>query len=174
MVLSGSRQLLDCGFAGCAARIDLKPGLTHEKLRDRIGRDFSMYRKKRLRAALADLMPRALIPVAIAGAGMDAETPVAAIGKSGVNRLADAIKALPLTISGSRPIDEAIVTAGGVRTQEINPSTMESKIRRGLYFCGEVIDVDAYTGGFNLSIAFSTGCLAGRSAAASLAAKPPP
>ncbi|MDR1060109.1 MAG: NAD(P)/FAD-dependent oxidoreductase [Clostridiales bacterium] len=174
MVLSGSRQLLGCGFAGCAARIDLKPGLTREKLRDRIARDFDMYRKKRLRGALCDLMPRALIPVAIASAGMDAEAPVAAIGKSGVNALADAVKALPLTISGARPIDEAIVTAGGVRTPEINPSTMESKIRRGLYFCGEVIDVDAYTGGFNLSIAFSTGCLAGRSAAASLAAKPPP
>ncbi|MDR1439890.1 MAG: NAD(P)/FAD-dependent oxidoreductase [Clostridiales bacterium] len=169
MVLSGSRQLLACGFAGCAARIDLKPGLTHERLHDRIARDFDMYRKKRLRGAMADLMPRSLIPVVLGQAGMDPEEPAAAIGKSGKNKLAEAIKALGMTISGARPIGEAIVTAGGIATKELNPSTMESKLVGGLYFCGEVIDVDAYTGGFNLNIAFSTGCLAGRSAAASLA-----
>jgi predicted Rossmann fold flavoprotein len=131
---------------------------------NRIARDFETHAKKRLPNALADLLPARLIPVAVALAELDAGKTAA--GVSGVERkkLAQVLKSLPLTIRAARPVDEAIVTAGGVRTTEINPSTMESKIVKGLYFCGELVDVDAYTGGFNLSIAFSTGYLAGLSA----------
>jgi predicted Rossmann fold flavoprotein len=168
LVLSGSRHLLDCGFSGSAARIDLKPGLSDEKLRARIGRDFELYAKKRLKNAMSDLLPTRLIPVVIACGGLDPEGRADAVGKAGRAKLSEILKNLPLTIRAARPASEAIVTAGGVKTSEINPSTMESKRMPGLYFCGELIDVDAYTGGFNLSIAFATGMLAGKSAAAAL------
>jgi predicted Rossmann fold flavoprotein len=161
LVLSGSRSLLDCGFSGSTARIDMKPGLTTEKLSARISRDFSMYEKKQLRNAMKDLLPESLIPVVVAQSGLDPESRAGTLGKRGVSQLTETIKGLRLTVAAARPAAEAIVTAGGVKTSEINPSTMESKIVDGLYFCGEIIDVDAYTGGFNLQIAFSTGFLAG-------------
>ena len=168
LVLSGSRALLDHGFPGCVARIDLKPGLSDEKLCARITRDFSFYAKKQLINAMADLTPRSLIPVIIREAGLDPNQRADLAGKAGVAKLSEAMKGLKLTIRAARPASEAIATAGGVKTTEINPSTMESKIVPGLYFCGELIDVDAYTGGFNLSIAFATGHVAGKSAAARL------
>ena len=164
LVLSGSRALLDYGFKGCTAKIDLKPGLSDEKLRARIARDFQLYSKKSLRNAMADLLPARLIPVVIAEAGLVPETRADTVGKAGAAKLSEVLKGLKLTIKAPRPASEAIVTAGGVRTAEINPSTMESKLTPGLYFCGELIDVDAYTGGFNLSIAFATGHVAGTSA----------
>ena len=109
-------------------------------------------------------LSKALIPVIIRLVGIDAHKEVSGITKSERMALGKVIKALPLTIRGTRPIDEAIITSGGVKVSEINPSTMESKLIEGLYFAGEIIDVDAYTGGFNLQIAFSTGALAGENA----------
>ena len=164
LVLSASRALLDRGFAGSSARIDLKPGLSDEMLRARIERDFELYGKKRMRNAMVDLLPKRLIPVLLNSAGIDPECRADTIGKAGIARLSEAMKGLALTISAARPASEAIITAGGVKTSEINPATMESKLSPGLFFCGEVIDVDAYTGGYNLSIAFATGHVAGKSA----------
>lgn len=143
--------------------IDLKPALTPEQLDKRILRDFEAQNKKHLVNALDQLLPKALIPVIIELLQFDPYMEVNAVTKAQRMQLGALLKALPLTMAGFRPIEEAIVTAGGVKTGEINPSTMESKLVRGLYFAGEVIDVDAYTGGYNLQIAFSTGYLAGDS-----------
>ena len=167
LVLSGSRALLECGFAGSEARIDLKPGLSDEKLQARINRDFALYSKKRLKNSMDDLLPSRLISVIIAEAGLDPETRTDCVGKAGIAKLSETMKGLKLKIKASRPASESIVTAGGVKTSEINPSSMESRLVPGLFFCGELIDVDAYTGGFNLTIAFSTGRLSGVSAARS-------
>ena len=164
LVLSGSRALLDYGFSGCTARIDLKPGLSDEKLRARISRDMELFSRKGLKNAMTELLPSRMIPVVIDCAGLSPEQRADSIGKAGVAKLSEALKGLPLTIKSPRPMSEAIVTAGGVRINEINPATMESKIVPGLFFCGELIDVDAYTGGFNLSIAFATGHVAGTNA----------
>jgi predicted Rossmann fold flavoprotein len=171
LVLSGSRHLPEDGaggFAGCAAALDLKPALSHETLCNRITRDFTAYAKKSVPNALRALLPARLIPAAVALSGLEAGGTAAGVGKAGKERLAATLKNLRMASRAPRPVAEAIVTAGGVRTSEINPSTMESKLVKGLYFCGELMDVDAYTGGFNLSIAFATGCLAGRSARTAL------
>ncbi len=148
---------------GTRCFIDLKPGLLSEELDRRILRDFEKYKNKQLRNALADLLPKRLIPVIIDLSGLGQETSVADITRSQRAVLVDTIKRLAFTVSGTLSLDEAIVTRGGVSVREINPSSMESKIVRGLYFAGELIDVDAFTGGFNLQIAFSTGYLAGKS-----------
>jgi predicted Rossmann fold flavoprotein len=165
LVLSGSRHIMDYGFNGCHASIDLKPALSEEKLYARLTRDFEMYSRKILKNSLGDLLPSKLIPVIIGHSGIEENTPVNGIEKEKRMAIVKLLKNLELRIKRSRPIDEAIVTSGGVCVDEINPSTMESKISPGVYFCGEVLDVDAYTGGFNLSIAFATGRLAGISAA---------
>ena len=144
--------------------IDLKPALNDSQLDKRILRDFEAAGKKHLQNSLDELLPRAIIPVIIKGAGLDPHKEVCNITKEERKRLAEAIKGLALNITGTRPVEEAIITSGGVKVSEINPSTMESKKVSGLYFAGEVIDVDAYTGGFNLQIAFSTGFLAGENA----------
>ena len=169
IVLSGSRNLLGCGFEGCAGRIDMKPGLTPEKLEARIMRDLAANARKSLRNAVFGLLPSRMVPIALGIAGMDGAASASGVGRRGAARLASTLKGLPFTVAGARPIAEAIVTAGGVRTPEANPSTMESKLVPGLFFCGELLDVDAYTGGFNLSIAFATGALAAKGAIASLA-----
>ena len=143
--------------------IDLKPALTHEQLDKRILRDFEAQHKKHLVNALDLLLPKALIPVIIKLLQFDPHMEVNAVTKVQREQLCRLLKAFPLTAAGFRPIEEAIITSGGVKTSEINPSTMESKLVKGLYFAGEVIDVDAYTGGYNLQIAFSTGYLAGDS-----------
>lgn len=109
-------------------------------------------------------MPKALIPVIIKIVGLEPHKEACNITKEERQELAKMLKALPLTITKKRPVEEAIITSGGVKVSEINPSTMESKLVKGLYFAGEVIDVDAYTGGFNLQIAYSTGYLAGENA----------
>ena len=168
LVLSGSRYLSKYEFRDCRACIDLKPGLSDEKLYRRITRDFELYSRKSLRNALKDLLPSGLIPILIEQSGCDGELCVSEITREQKNRLVSVFKGLPLTVMDSRPIAEAIVTAGGVKTTEINPSTLESKRVPQLYFSGEVLDVDAFTGGFNLSIAFSTGFLAGKSAVQAL------
>lgn len=141
--------------------IDLKPALTFEQLDARILRDFEAFSRKNFSNALDELLPKKLIPVIIKLSEIPPETKIHQITKVQRHALLDTIKGLTFTIKKMRPIDEAIITSGGVKVSEINPSTMESKIISNLYFAGEVIDVDAYTGGFNLQIAFSTGYLAG-------------
>lgn len=161
IVLSASTHL----EANTAYRlvIDLKPALTPEQLDLRLQRDFAKYARKIFRNALGDLLPRALIPIIVSLAGIPPEKPVNQITRAERERLGAILKGLEVEITGLRPLTEAIVTAGGVAVREINPATMESKLVKGLYFAGEVIDVNAYTGGFNLQIAFSTGYLAGSS-----------
>lgn len=143
--------------------IDLKPALSHEQLDARVLRDFAKYANKGIANGLSELLPHALIPEIIRLSEIAPDERVNQITKAQRGELVSILKCLPVEINGFRPIDEAIVTAGGVATDEINPKTMESKIVKGLYFAGEVIDVSAYTGGFNLQIAFSTGALAGNS-----------
>ena len=141
--------------------IDLKPALTIEKLDDRLLRDFQEYTNKQVKNALNDLLPQKLIPFIIGISNIDPEKPVNQVTKEERMSLLNNIKKMPMTFKSFRPIEEAIVSSGGVSTKEINPSTMESKLMPGLFFAGEVIDVDALTGGYNLQIAYSTGYLAG-------------
>ena len=166
IVLSGSRVLhkyMDENRCvnGIKARIDLKPALDNKKLDLRVQRDFQKYINKELKNSLYDLLPEKLVPIIISLTKIDESKKVNVITAEERKRIVELLKGLEFEINELRPIDEAIITAGGVCTDEINPSTMESKIVNGLYFCGEVIDVDAYTGGFNLQIAFSTAFLAG-------------
>ena len=142
--------------------IDLKPALSFEKLSQRIQRDFEKFTKKQFKNSLVDLLPAKMIPVIINLSKIDSSKQVDQITKEERERLVKLLKVFEVTVKKFRPIEEAIVTAGGVSTKEINPQTMESKLISGLYFAGEVIDVDAYTGGFNLQIAFSTGYVAGQ------------
>lgn len=145
--------------------IDLKPALTEEQLQNRLTRDFEENRQKQFKNACGGLFPARLVPVMIALSGIDPDKKACEISKEEKRNFARCIKALPLTITGTGGYEEAIVTKGGVSVKEINPSTMESKLVSGLYFAGELIDVDAFTGGYNLQIAWSTGRLAGESAA---------
>lgn len=161
VILSGSCHLTDTKNA--IIHVDLKPALSREQLDDRILRDFAKYSSRELSNALVDLYPKSLIPVIIKCADLSGTQKVSGVSREMRRKLVDTTKDLRLTVTGVRPYDEAIITAGGVSTKEIDPSTMESKKCSGLYFCGEVIDVDAYTGGYNLQIAFSTGRLAGNS-----------
>lgn len=142
-------------------KIDFKPALTFEKLNDRILRDFELYSNKQLKNALNDLLLQKLIPWVIELSSIDPEKPVHQITKEERTRLIEIIKGFPMKFKNFRPIEEAIVTSGGISTKQINPSTMESKLIPNLYFAGEIIDVDALTGGYNLQIAYSTGYLAG-------------
>lgn len=141
--------------------IDLKPALSIEKLDDRILRDFAEFKNKEFKNSLDKLLPQKMIPVIIELSKIEPDKKVNEITKEERLNLVKIIKNLEIYISGFRPINEAIVTAGGISTKEINPKTMESKIVKNLYFAGEIIDVDAYTGGFNLQIAYSTGYTAG-------------
>lgn len=143
--------------------IDWKPALSAEKLDERVLRDFERAKNKQLKNALSDLYPARLIPVMIKRSGLDPEKRVNEITGAERSRLIQATKAFRVTLTGLRGYQEAIITQGGVSVKEINPSTMESKKTPGLYFAGEVLDVDGVTGGFNLQIAWSTGMLAGRS-----------
>ena len=141
--------------------IDLKPALTREKLDERILRDFEELKNKQFKNCLDKLLPQKLIPVMIERLKINPEKQVNEITKEERTRMVEMLKNFELEISKFRPIDEAIITAGGVSIKEINPKTMESKLIPNLYFAGEIIDVDAYTGGFNLQIAYSTGYTAG-------------
>lgn len=141
--------------------IDLKPALSEEKLDARIQRDFATYSRKQLVNGMKDLLPQRLIPVVCDMAYLDEEKFINQISREERKRLVDTLKRFVVPITGTRPIAEAIVTAGGVSVKEINPKTMESKLINGLYFAGEVMDVDGYTGGFNLQAAFSSGYAAG-------------
>lgn len=141
--------------------IDLKPALDDKQLDERLLKDFQIFQNKQLKNSLDKLMPRALIPVVIEKSGLDGEKKVNELTKEERRHLGNIIKNLPFTIIGLRGWDEAIITKGGVKVKEIDPGTMESKITKGLYFSGEVLDLDALTGGYNLQIAWSTGYLAG-------------
>ena len=141
--------------------IDFKPALDEKKLDDRIIRDFSEFKNKQFKNSLEKLLPQKLIPVVITKSKIDPNKKVNEITKEERRNLVNLLKKFPVTISKFRPIDEAIITAGGVSIKDINPKTMESKIVDNLFFAGEIIDVDAYTGGFNLQIAYSTGFVAG-------------
>ena len=144
-----------------ALKIDLKPALDETKLDNRIKRDFEKYKNKDLQNGLQDLLPSKMILPVLELARLDGEKKINSVTKEERMQLLKALKGFEIEIKGFRPIEEAIVTAGGISIKEINPKTMESKIVKGLYFAGEIIDVDAYTGGFNLQIAYSTGYTAG-------------
>ncbi len=141
--------------------IDLKPALTEEQLDSRILRDFEKQKNKEYKNALFELLPKKIIDYIIEESQIDANKKVNAITKTERHKLVHLVKELELTITGTRPVEEGIITSGGINVKEINPSTMESKLVKNLYFAGEIIDVDAYTGGFNLQIAYSTGYTAG-------------
>ena len=162
IVLSASAHLVRTKMKNAIFEIDLKPGLTEEKLQERILRDFDKYKNKEIRNGLNDLLPKAMIPVIIEKSSIDENKKINEIKKEERNKLIENIKHFKIQITGFRPIKEAIVTAGGINVKEINPKTMQSKIVKGLYFAVEIIDVDAYTGGFNLQIAYSTGFTAGK------------
>ncbi len=142
-------------------KIDLKPALTEEKLDARILRDFEEVKNKEFKNSLNKLLPQKLIPVIIEKTEIDPYKRVNEITKEERTKIVKILKNFVISINGVRPIDEAIITSGGINIKEINPKTMESKIIKGLYFAGEIIDVDALTGGFNLQIAWSTGFTAG-------------
>ena len=141
--------------------IDFKPALVIEKLDDRILRDFEKYNNKQLKNGLNDLLPQKIIPLMIRLSGIDPNKTINQITKEERTKLLVSIKKFPMTFKSFRPIEEAIVTSGGIDVKEVNPSTMESKIQAGLYFAGEVLDLHGLTGGYNLQIAYSTGYLAG-------------
>ncbi|MDO4788279.1 MAG: NAD(P)/FAD-dependent oxidoreductase [Johnsonella sp.] len=142
-------------------RIDLKPALDDKQLDERILRDFSKYRNKRLKNALADLLPSKLIPEVIRQSGAEEDEEVYQISREERSALLRSLKQLEFTISSTRGFNEAVITKGGIEIKEINPSTMESRLVKNLYFAGEVLDLDALTGGYNLQIAWSTGWCAG-------------
>lgn len=146
--------------------IDLKPALTKEQLDKRILREFDENKNKQFKNVINSLFPAKLIPLMPVFSNVDPDKRVNEITKEERERFVQTIKHLELTITGLRDYNEAVITKGGVATNEVSPSTLESKLVRGLYFAGEVLDLDALTGGFNLQIAWSTGYLAGTSAAA--------
>ena len=167
-VLSGSAHLLRyknvdelLKNGSIVLSIDLKSALTEEKLDERILRDFSQEKNKQFKNSLEKLLPQKMIDVVISLSGINPNKKVNEITKKEREKLVQILKNFEIKLDGFRPIEEAIVTSGGINIKEINPKTMESKLVKGLYFAGEIIDVDAYTGGFNLQIAYSTGYTAG-------------
>lgn len=168
MILSASAHLRNMKSGKYKIYIDLKPALTVEQLDARILRDFSENTNKNFINALNSLLPKKLVPVIVKLSKIGLATKVNQITKEQRQNLVMLLKGLCITVTGFRPVAEAIITSGGVDVSQLNPKTMESKLLHGLYFAGEVIDADAYTGGFNLQIAFSTGRLAGISAAESI------
>ena len=140
--------------------INLKPALSPEILDKRLQKDFDLYSKKQLINGMKDLLPSLLIPLIIELAGIDPQKPINQISKEERQQIGYMLQHMPLTVKGLRPVEEAIVTAGGISLKEFNPKTMESKLVKGLYGAGEVLDIDAFTGGYNLQAAFSTGYVA--------------
>ena len=150
---------------GCCLVIDLKPALEEGKLDARILRDLELYQNRAMENALTDLLPRSMIPVVLDRLEIDPNMQANSLTKEKRRALVGLLKAFRVEITGKRPVAEAIITSGGVKVSEIDPKTMESKLVPGLFFAGELIDCDAYTGGFNLQIAWATAFAAGRSAA---------
>lgn len=163
VVLSASSHMRQMKPGKYRVFIDLKPALSPEKLDARLVREFLENHNRDFSNSLSGLLPRKMIPVAVRRSGIPPETKCNAVTRQMRHDFAALLKSFDVTVSGFRPIEEAIVTSGGVSTKEIDPKTMESRLIRGLYFAGEVVDVDGYTGGFNLQIAFCTGRLAGKS-----------
>ena len=164
VILSASRHLIGHFEENITLKIDLKPALSEKELDLRLLRDFEKIPNKQFSYALDALLPKKLIPVMIDLSGIMPEKKVNSITKEERKRLLGLLKALPLSVTGAHGFGQAVATKGGVDVDEVNPSTMESKLVRGLYFAGEVLDLDGYTGGFNLQIAFATGYAAGRHA----------
>ena len=164
LILSLSSHLPE-DFSQAAVTLDMKPALTDEQVDLRLQREFAQNARKQLSSVFVELMPARMGPVFATLCGLSADAPVSQITREQRQTIGHMLKALPLRVTGTRPIEEAIVTRGGVDVTEITPGTMMSRKTEGLYFAGEVLDVDAHTGGFNLQIAFSTGALAGKSAA---------
>ena len=165
MILSASAHLPDLVAGRYEASVDLKPALDEKTLDARLLSDFQKYQNKDFQNALGDLLPAKMIPVVLRRSGIPPHKKVNSVTKEERAALRKLLQDFRIPLDGFRPINEAIVTKGGIAIREINPKTMESKLCRGLYFAGEVLDVDAYTGGYNLQIAFATGALAGSSAA---------
>lgn len=161
LVLSASSHIPQVESGRYIFYIDLKPALDEKKLDERILRDFKEIPNRIFANSLSKLLPSKMIPIVVELSGIDGEKQVNSVTKQERQRLVSLLKAFPVHIRSFRPIAEAIVTSGGVKVSEVSPKTMESKLVKGLYFAGEILDVDGYTGGFNLQIAFSTGCLAG-------------
>ena len=165
LILSASAHMRHFGSKNYRIEIDLKPALDEKTLDRRVLGDFEKHKNSDFVNALGELLPRKLIPAVIEAAGIDPRVKVHSITKAERASLVRVLKHFPIRISGARPIAEAIVTTGGVSVKQVDPKTMASKVTPGLYFAGEILDVDAYTGGFNLQIAWATGRLAGLSAA---------
>ena len=165
VILSASARIKDMDVSELTLSIDLKPALDEKTLDKRLLSDFSKNSNKDLQNALGALLPSKLIIPFIQYTNLDARKKVNSITKEERKSIVNSLKKFDISLSGFRPIEEAIITSGGINVKEISPKDMQSKILPGLYFAGEIIDVDAYTGGFNLQIAFSTGYLAGKSAA---------
>lgn len=163
IVLSASSLINRMALSSLTATLDLKPALDEQTLDKRLLRDFDKYKNKQLGNALVELLPQKLIGIVLSFAGISATKIVNAITKEERLRLVKTLKEMPLKIRSLRGFEEAIITSGGVELAEINPKTMESKMVKGVRFCGEVLDLDAFTGGFNLQIAFATGHAAGKS-----------
>ena len=163
MVLSASSHMREMEKGRYKIHIDFKPALTYEQLDKRIQRDLLECSNKNLYNTLSLLLPRKMIPITVKLTKLNGNLKSNQVTKEMRSELVDFLKDITLTVTDFRPIDEAVITSGGVDISEVNPKTMESKLVKGLYFAGEVLDVDAYTGGFNLQIAFSTGHLAGDS-----------
>ncbi len=164
IILQLSRRASELFMQGAerlSLHLNLKPALTHEVLCARIARDFTQYARKQLHNGMVDLLPRRLIDPVLRAAGLSPEMPVGQVSAKKRALLAQSLQSFSMTIVGTRPIAEAIVTAGGVATREIDPRTMASKVVRNLYIAGELADIDAYTGGYNLQAAFSMGHAAG-------------
>ena len=164
IVLSLSRLLLDASDKEYRFVLNLKPALSPEQIDARLQRDFQKFSRRQLSNGLDDLLPQKLIPVFIELSGIPADKPVNSITRAERLHLAEMFRSLMMHVSKPRPLGEAIVTAGGVTIREVDSKTMASKICQGLYLAGEVLDVDGYTGGFNLQAAFSSGYVAGKSA----------
>ncbi len=165
LILSASAHMPRVGEIPYRIEIDLKPALDEQTLNSRILKDFSRFSNKDFGNSLDELLPKKLIPVIIKLCGIDPHKKVNSVTREERQRLVTLLKGLAVDITDTRPIEEAVITSGGINLSEVDPKTMGSKIVEGLYFAGEILDVDAYTGGFNLQIAFSTGYLAGSSAA---------
>ncbi|MCL2392203.1 MAG: NAD(P)/FAD-dependent oxidoreductase [Oscillospiraceae bacterium] len=165
LALSASAHMRDFSKKKYHVLIDLKPGLDEKKLDLRILRDFEKYKSRDFANALGDLLNRSIIPIVIEKSGIPPGKKVHSISREERRALVLLLKAFRIEVDGPRPVEEAIITSGGITLSEINPKTMESKLVSGLYFAGEIIDADAYTGGYNLQIAWSTGFAAGSAAA---------
>lgn len=163
VILSASSHLRNHKEINCILSIDLKPALDDKKLNDRLLRDFELFKNKDVENALVKLLPHSMIHEFVLKSGVPADVKVNQMKKEQREALIKTFKEFRIDINGLRPIEEAIITSGGVSVKEINPKTMQSKLMPSLFFAGEIIDVDAYTGGFNLQIAFSTGYCAGNS-----------